>query len=183
MFSAGRSRNIFLVPILQSLAQLDKNYGRDGAQIIIDNCQNVMFGGVSPLSKSADEFSKALGNQTVQSGSISHSSNGLDRNNSSRNLQMIQKPLMTAEQIRTLPQEQWILMKTRCHPMITTIKRYDQWGIKLDCPYSMPQNDTKTVQYANKEDLMATVAERSYPRSTLGKHPIYPREHISEDLI
>ncbi len=159
MFSASRSRNIILVPILQSMAQLNRNYGRDGAQIILDDCQNVVFGGISPLSKSADELSKALGNQTVQSGSVSHGGNGLDRRSSSTSLQMIQKPLMTAEQIRSLPQDQWILMKSRRHPMITTIRRYDQWGIQLDCPYSVPQNESRTVKYASKQELMQAVQE------------------------
>ena len=39
MFSAGRSRRIRIVAIIQSLAQLEKNYGKEGASIIIDNCQ------------------------------------------------------------------------------------------------------------------------------------------------
>lgn len=39
MFSASRSRRISFVPIIQSLAQLEKNYGKEGADIIIDNCR------------------------------------------------------------------------------------------------------------------------------------------------
>lgn len=39
MFSAGRSRRISMVPIIQSFAQLQKNYGKEGSAIIIDNCQ------------------------------------------------------------------------------------------------------------------------------------------------
>ena len=45
LFSAGRSRGITLVPIIQSLAQLEKNYGREGAEILADNCQDTIFGG------------------------------------------------------------------------------------------------------------------------------------------
>lgn len=37
LFSAGRSRRLTLVPIIQSLAQLEKNYGKEGAEIIQDN--------------------------------------------------------------------------------------------------------------------------------------------------
>ena len=36
LFSAGRSRKLTLVPIIQSLAQLEKNYGKEGAEIIMD---------------------------------------------------------------------------------------------------------------------------------------------------
>lgn len=71
MFSAGRSRRISMVPIIQSFAQLQKNYGKEGSSIIIDNCQDILFGGFAPNSESADILSKALGNRTVLSGSIS----------------------------------------------------------------------------------------------------------------
>lgn len=39
MFSASRSRRVSIVAIIQSFAQLEKNYGREGSSIIIDNCQ------------------------------------------------------------------------------------------------------------------------------------------------
>jgi len=41
LFSAGRSRKLTLVPIIQSLAQLEKNYGKEGAEIIVDNTQDL----------------------------------------------------------------------------------------------------------------------------------------------
>ena len=65
MFSAGRSRRISMVPIIQSFAQLQKNYGKEGSSIITDNCQDILFGGFAPNSESADILSKALGNRTV----------------------------------------------------------------------------------------------------------------------
>ena len=39
MFSASRSRRLSIVPIIQSLGQLEKNYGKEGAEIIVDNTQ------------------------------------------------------------------------------------------------------------------------------------------------
>ena len=41
LFSAGRSRRLTLVPIIQSLAQLEKNYGKEGSEILCDNCQDI----------------------------------------------------------------------------------------------------------------------------------------------
>ena len=41
LFSAGRSRRLTLVPIIQSLAQLEKNYGKEGSEIIQDNTQDL----------------------------------------------------------------------------------------------------------------------------------------------
>ena len=48
LFSAGRSRKLTLVPIIQSLAQLEKNYGKEGVEIIGDNRQDTIFGGFAP---------------------------------------------------------------------------------------------------------------------------------------
>ena len=58
LFSAGRSRKLTLVPIIQSLAQLEKNYGKEGAEIIGDNCQDTIFGGFAPNSQTAETLSK-----------------------------------------------------------------------------------------------------------------------------
>ena len=76
MFSAGRSRKISIVAIIQSFAQLEQNYGKQGMEIITDNTQLTVFGGFAPNSQSAEVLSKALGEQTVLSGSVS---NGRDR--------------------------------------------------------------------------------------------------------
>ena len=51
LFSAGRSRRLTLVPIIQSLAQLEKNYGKEGCEIIADNCQDTIFGGFACCPK------------------------------------------------------------------------------------------------------------------------------------
>ena len=71
MFSASRSRRLQIVPIIQSFAQLEKNYGKEGGEIIVDNTQITLFGGFAPNSSSADTLSKALGSCTVMSGSVS----------------------------------------------------------------------------------------------------------------
>ena len=67
MFSASRSRRVSIVPIIQSLAQLEKNYGKEGAEIIVDNTQLTVFGGFAPNSETAQVLSKSLGTRTVMS--------------------------------------------------------------------------------------------------------------------
>ena len=61
--------------IIQSLAQLEKNYGREGAEILTDNCQDTIFGGFAPNSQTAEQLSKSLGSRTVLSGSVSKGKN------------------------------------------------------------------------------------------------------------
>ena len=79
MFSASRSRRVSIVPIIQSLAQLEKNYGKEGAEIIVDNTQLTVFGGFAPNSETAQVLSKSLGTKTVMSGSVSQSKNDPSR--------------------------------------------------------------------------------------------------------
>lgn len=110
LFSAGRSRRLTLVPIIQSLAQLEKNYGKEGAEILADNCQDTIFGGFAPNSQTAEVLSKALGSRTAMSGSIPRGEN--DPNQS---IQMIERPLMTPDELKSIPKGHFIVMKTGTH--------------------------------------------------------------------
>lgn len=151
MFSAGRSRNIIQIPMIQSFSQLNKNYGKDGADTIKECCQNVLFGSLPPISKTAEELSRALGNQTVMSGSISKNA---VKSSSSTSYQMMGRPLMTPDEIKNLPQGKWILNKTGMYPMKTEVKRYNQVGIELDEPFTINEKSNRTVYYASRLALM-----------------------------
>ena len=103
MFSASRSRRLMLVPIVQSITgQLQKNYGKEGSEIIVDNCQLNIFGGFAPASQTAEEMAKAMGNRTVLSGSINR---GKDK---SQSLQMTERPLMSADELKAMPKGEFI---------------------------------------------------------------------------
>ena len=158
LFSAGRSRGLTLVPIIQSLAQLEKNYGKEGAEIICDNCQDTIFGGFSPQSKTAEALSSALGSRTVLSGSVSQ---GKDSNNQS--LQMMERPLMTPDELKSIPKGEFVVMKTGTHPMRTKLRLFLDWGITFDPEgYRMPEQAARKVAYANKEELISNIRSR-YP--------------------
>ena len=153
LFSAGRSRKLTLVPIIQSLAQLEKNYGKEGAEIITDNCQDTIFGGFAPNSQTAEVLSKALGNQTILSGSVSKGKE------SSRTLQMIQRPLMTPDELKSIPKGNFVVMKTGAHPMRTRLRLFLEWGITFGKPYILPERAARKVAYADKDMLMRRVRE------------------------
>lgn len=119
MFSASRSRRLQIVPIIQSFAQLEQNYGKDGANIIIENTQLTIFGGFSPNSTSAKVLSKALDSRTVMSGSVSKSNQ-----NTSQSLQMIERPLLTPDELKFLPKGTFVVMKTGVYPMKVKLKLF-----------------------------------------------------------
>ena len=157
MFSAGRSRKISIVAIIQSFAQLEQNYGKQGMEIITDNTQLTVFGGFAPNSQSAEVLSKALGEQTVLSGSVSC---GKEK---SQSLQMIGRPLMTVDELKSMPKGQFIVMKTGTHPMISKLKLFFKWGIKFEEEYCLPDKTARQVCYKNRDELIRDV-EVKYPQ-------------------
>lgn len=154
-FSAVRSRKCSIVAIIQSFAQLQKNYGKEGSEIIVDNCQVSLFGGFAPNSESAEILSKHLGNQTVLSGSVSRG-----KNDPSQSLQMIQRPLMTPDELKTLKKGHFIVTKTGMNPMKTILKLFLKWGITFEDPYEMEEKSARKVSYVDKDRLETEIVNR-----------------------
>lgn len=157
LFSAGRSRRLTLVPIIQSLAQLEKNYGKEGAEILADNCQDTIFGGFAPNSQTAEVLSKALGSRTVMSGSISRG-----KNDPNQSFQMIERPLMTPDELKSIPKGHFIVMKTGTHPMQARLRLFLEWGITFGAAYQVPQQAARKVYYASKAEL-TDIIYRAFP--------------------
>ncbi|WP_294852376.1 VirD4-like conjugal transfer protein, CD1115 family [uncultured Oscillibacter sp.] len=153
IFSASRSRRLMMVPIVQSFGQLQKNYGKEGSEIIIDNCQDTIFGGFAPNSQTAEVLSKALGERTVLSGSVSRG-----KNDPSQSLQMMGRPLMTPDEPKSIPKGQFIVMKTGTHPIQTRLRLFLDWGITFDNQYAVPERAQRKVAYADKHELERSIA-------------------------
>ena len=158
MFSASRSRRLQIVPIIQSFAQLEQNYGKEGADVIIDNTQLTIFGGFAPNSTSAEVLSKALGSRTVMSGSVSRS-----KNDPSQSLQMIERPLMTPDELKSLPKGTFVVMKTGFYPMKVKLKLFFKWDIKFEEKYEVMENGNREVHYANRSELFNNIIQKYYP--------------------
>ncbi len=153
MFSASRSRKLSLVAIIQSLAQLERNYDAQGAEIIVDNCQNSIFGGFAPNSKTADVLSNNLGTQTILSGSVNKS-----KGETSQSLQMIERPLMTSDELKSMPKGDFIVMKTGYNPMKMKLKLYKEWGIEFEKPYVVNTKDQGEIEYTSKDEIFSAVS-------------------------
>ena len=168
MFSASRSRRLQIVPIIQSFSQLDKNYGKEGAEIIVDNTQITLFGGFAPNSSLAEVLSKALGSRTVMSGSVSRS-----KNDPSQSLQMIERPLMTPDELKFMPKGQFVVMKTGFHPMKVKLKLFFKWGIEFneDNPYTVKDNGGREVVYAEKKEIMDGIVQKYHPEWLIKEEP------------
>ena len=158
MFSASRSRRLQMVPIIQSFSQLEKNYGKEGAEIIIDNTQLTIFGGFAPNSTSAEVLSKSLGSRTVMSGSVSRG-----KNDPSQSLQMIERPLMTPDELKSMPKGQFVVMKTGFYPMNVKLKLFFKWGIQFEEEYAVAEHGNRRVAYAEKQEIIDGIRNKYQP--------------------
>ena len=154
MFSASRSRNISIIAIIQSFAQLDNNYGSDEAKIIIDNTQLTIFGGFAPMSSSSKQLSQALGEHTVQGGSSTFGKDSI-----SVNLQMIKRPLLTEGELKRLGRGEFIIMKTFSNPVRSHFMLYTEWGITFDNKYNMQPSTHIKIKYATLDEIYSKIME------------------------
>lgn len=111
LFTAARSRGIRFLISLQSYFQLEKKYSQRSAKIIRGACQIKMYTYLAD-EEEAKALSEALGDMTVQSGSVSRSTrDGIWTESTSQSVQMIKRRLMTPDEIMQLPKGQFILRK------------------------------------------------------------------------
>ncbi len=115
-----------------------------------------MFGGFAPNSESAQILSKALGSQTVMSGSVSRG-----KNDPSQSLQMIERPLMTPDELKSMPKGRFIVTKTGVCPMRTRLKLFLEWGITFGKAYEMTEQSARKVSYADRRKVEEEVIRRN----------------------
>ena len=106
----------------------------------MDNCQVNLYGGFAPASQTAVELSKSLGSRTVMSGSISRG-----KNDPSQSLQMMERPLMTPDELKSMPKGSFIVAKTGVHPMKVKLRLFLDWGIRFRKPYEVPEKAQRSV--------------------------------------
>ena len=176
MYSASRSRRLSIVSVIQSHQQLEKNYGREGAAIIIDNCQLTIAGGFAPGSESAEIISKAMGSRTVMSGSVSRS-----KNDPSQSLQMMERPLMTPSELKSMKKGRFIVLKTGTNPFVAKLKLFFKWGIRFDeeNPYTVADKGARPVAYVSKPQIEdAIIAKYPPPISAKAAYPPTDRRRM-----
>ena len=98
-------------------------------------------------------MSKALGEQTILSGSVSKG-----KNDPSQTLQMIGRPLMTPDELKSIPKGRFVVMKTGTHPMQTRLRLFTEWGIKFEKAFVVPERVQRKVYYADRVELMRNIA-------------------------
>ena len=97
--SVARSRGMHFHFFIQSFSQLDNVYGKEVAQIILDNCGLVYL--KTNTQETAEAISKRLGKKTIESNSMRQSVS-LMNYNGDKTTNLIGRDLMTPEEVKQL---------------------------------------------------------------------------------
>jgi len=89
------------------------------------------------------------------SGSISRG-----KNDPSQSLQMMERPLMTADELKSIPKGNFVVMKTGTHPMRTRLRLFLDWGIRFGKPYAVEEKAHRKVVYADKQTLEENIVRK-----------------------
>lgn len=117
MITAARSRLIRFTMIIQNFAQLDSVYGKDDAQTIRSNCNNLLYLLTTELA-ALKEISELCGEKKVKVGK------GDKEHEETR-------PLATVSDLQKMKMFQAIVIRIRCNPFKTKlVPNYEiNWGI------------------------------------------------------
>jgi type IV secretory pathway TraG/TraD family ATPase VirD4 len=76
---------------------------------------------------------------------------------------MIERALMTPDELKSLPKGTFIVTKTGFYPMKVKLKLFFKWGIQFDEePYKVEVKDSSQIQYADRDSLL-TAIRKKYP--------------------
>lgn len=132
-----RSRNIYMVPIFQSIAQMKALFPNDKWQIILDNCSFFCFWGAAPSAQETHEFiSKLLGDMTFDT--ISDNKNGLQ---TGINYAKAGGNLMSPAAVKRMPNKECIVFIEEEYPV------YDEKAL----PWEDKNSPFHTAMKMNKE--------------------------------
>lgn len=99
LVSVARSRGMRFHFFIQSFSQLDNVYGKEVAQIILDNCGLIYL--KTNTQDTAEQISKKLGKTTISSSSISQSLSLLDYNGN-KSTSLMARDLLTPDEVKQL---------------------------------------------------------------------------------
>ena len=122
--SVSRSRGMRFHFFIQSFSQLDNVYGKEVAQIILDNCGLVYL--KTNTQETAEAISKRLGKKTIESTSISQSVSKLDYNGN-QSTSLMGRELLTSEEVKQL-HFKTIIFPTIGYPILRNTVLYKKFS-------------------------------------------------------
>lgn len=151
MVSVARSRGMRFQFFIQSFAQLDNVYGKDVAQIILDNCGLVYL--KTNTQETAEAISKRLGKKTIESSSISQSISLMDYNGN-KSTSLMARDLLTPDEVKQLHYKT-IIFPITGYPIFRDTVMYNKFSCYKDGEIEREKHNLKdlTNTYFTVEDI------------------------------
>ncbi len=150
IISVARSRGLRYHLFIQSLSQLDNVYGKEVAQIILDNA-GLQYLKTNTMS-TAEAVSKMLGKKSIESNSISQSIS-LTNYNGNKSTSLIARDLLTPDEVKNL-HHKTIIFPTIGYPIFRDTVIYK----RLSC-YSSGELERKMVPLVDLSSTYFTVED------------------------
>ena len=141
--SVARSRGMRFHFFIQSFSQLDNVYGKEVAQIILDNCGLIYL--KTNTQDTAEAISKRLGKKTIESNSISQSMSLMDyKGNKSTSL--MARDLLTPDEVKQLHYKT-IIFPIIGYPIFRNTVMYDKFSCYSKGEVNRKVNSLKNLDY------------------------------------
>lgn len=150
IISVARSRGLRYHLFIQSLSQLDNVYGKEVAQIILDNSGLAYL--KTNTMDTAEAISKRLGKKTIESSSISQSVSLLNYNGN-KSTSLIARDLLTPDEVKNLHYKT-IIFPNIGYPIFRDTVIYK----KLSC-YSGGEVERQVISLLDLKDTYFTVED------------------------
>ena len=141
--SVARSRGMRFHFFIQSFSQLDSVYGKEIAQIILDNCGLIYL--KTNTQETAEAISKRLGKKTIQSSSISQSISKVNYDGN-RSTSLMGRDLLTAEEVKQL-HHKTIIFPTIGFPIFRDTILYNKFSCYKKGEISRNEKPLKDLSY------------------------------------
>lgn len=172
--SVARSRGMRFHFFIQSFSQLDNVYGKEIAQIILDNCGLIYL--KTNTQDTAEQISKRLGKTTISSSSISQSLSLTDYNGN-KSTSLMARDLLTPDEVKQLHYKT-IIFPIIGYPVFRDTVIYS----KFDC-YKEGEIDRKIKSLKNLDYTYFTVEQIKSPFGNRFKKIDNDLEHEEKDFF
>lgn len=158
IITVARSRKIYLNMIIQSYAQLENVYGKNTANIVMDNCNSKIFLG-TPSQETREAFSKELGNYQIKVSSKSESKGADGKSTPGTNTSLQSRPLMFPSDLDKLKMGTLIVKIFGNNP----VNSYSEPYFKCQDVYKIGQMDRPYIpgRRFNEEEVFYDIKERN----------------------
>ena len=105
------------------------------------------------------------------------------KNDPSQSLQMVERPLMTPDELKSIPKGHFVVMKTGCHPMQTRLRLFLEWGITFEKEgYTVPVRENMQVHYAGRKELEESILCHALKNATSEKADAAPPQNGGQEM-